>query len=79
MTLGSSLALTAVADSETMLTLKRLAPADETDPVVLLGRQRVANYLTANPNSAEGVAYMDIGNAAVCLFDWDVQMVAIPP
>jgi hypothetical protein len=57
-------------------------PVNESDPgapVVVEGRLRTATYLTANPNSAEGVAYMDVGNAAVCLFDWDVEMVAIPP
>ena len=53
--------------------------SDPGAPVVLGGRLRTATYLTANPNSAEGVAYMDVGNAAVCLFDWDVEMVAIPP
>lgn len=56
----------AVSDSETLMSLQQVAPG------TLAGQQRVANYLVPNPNSREGVLYMDVGPSAVAVFDWDV-------
>jgi hypothetical protein len=55
-----------VSDSETLLSLQQESPGK------LLGRQRVASYLVPNPNSREGVLYMDVGPSAIAVFDWDV-------
>ncbi len=59
-----------VSDTET-LTLYELQPDGRT----VTGRQRVAVYLTPNPNNREGALYFQTGGRAVALFDYSFSMV----
>lgn len=61
-----------VSDTET-LTLYELQP----DGRSVTGRQRVAIYLTPNPNNREGQLYFETGGRAVALFDYSFKMVKI--
>lgn len=57
-----------VSDTET-LTLYELQPDGR-----VVGRQRVAVYLTPNPNNREGALYFETGGRAVALFDYSFKM-----
>lgn len=60
-----------VSDTET-LTLYELHQPDGRS---VKGRQRVAVYLTPNPNNREGQLYFETGGRAVALFDYSFKMV----
>lgn len=60
-----------VSDSET-LSLYELQPDGR-----VKGRQRVAIFLTPNPNSKEGAQYFETGGRSVLLMDYDFDMVPV--
>ena len=59
---------TTVADAETVNCFERLSDGR------VSARQRVARFLTPNPNSAEGVLWQEAGGRAVALLDYELLL-----
>lgn len=58
-----------VTDSETLSEYQVKGDGD-----TIAGRQRVALFLTPNPNSAEGALFFDTNNKAIGIFDYEFEM-----
>lgn len=58
-----------VSDTETITEYHVQKTGDQIQAV-----QRIAVYLTPNPNSREGVLWQQVGGKAVAFFDYDIEM-----
>lgn len=65
-TLGAGIVI--VSDTETITEYKIL---DESN---IRAVQRIAVYLTPNPNSREGILWQQVGGKSVAFFDYDLEM-----
>jgi hypothetical protein len=59
-----------VSDTESITEFRRIA----IEPNIITATNRIAVYLTPNPNSREGVAWQQVGGKAVAFFDYDLYM-----
>jgi hypothetical protein len=59
-----------VSDTESITEFK----TNRMDPNVMTAINRIAIYLTPNPNSREGVAWQQVGGKAVAFLDYELDM-----
>ena len=67
MTIGAGAVV--VSDTESITEYHMEESVDQAQAV-----QRVAVFLTPNPNSREGVLWQQVGGKAVAFFDYDLNM-----
>ena len=67
MTIGAGAVV--VSDTETITEYRVQNSGDQIQAI-----QRIAVFLTPNPNSREGVLWQQVGGKAVAYFDYDVDM-----